>query len=119
MRPAVLSTAHHGIANFDHNKDVAITGVVTEIGRWEGDVLVVDTIGFTSGFIALASNLMYSEELHVEERFALDPETGYLSPFDQPLARPSSTPGRGRKPRACVVSAIARPLARAFTSPVL
>ncbi|NIR59047.1 MAG: hypothetical protein GWO02_05760, partial [Gammaproteobacteria bacterium] len=30
LSPA-LACAHHGIANFDHNKDVAISGVIAEV----------------------------------------------------------------------------------------
>jgi hypothetical protein len=43
------------------------------IGHWEGDVLVVDTIGFAPGVIAIPTR--NSEELHIVERFALNPET--------------------------------------------
>ncbi|MGD8339670.1 MAG: DUF6152 family protein [Gammaproteobacteria bacterium] len=43
------------------------------IGRWEGDVLVVDTIGFQPGVIA--PPVRNSAQLHIVERFSLDPET--------------------------------------------
>jgi hypothetical protein len=43
------------------------------IGRWEGDVLVVDTVGFAPGLIA--GRVRNSEELHVVERFSLDEES--------------------------------------------
>ena len=43
------------------------------IGRWEGDVLVVDTIGFEPGVIA--PPVKHSDRLHVVERFSLNPET--------------------------------------------
>jgi len=46
------------------------------IGRFEGDVLVVDTVGFEPGVIA--PPLRNSEELHIVERFTLDPETHAL-----------------------------------------
>lgn len=42
-------------------------------GRWEGDTLVVDTVGFAPGI--LAGNVPHSDRLHVVERFALDPAT--------------------------------------------
>jgi hypothetical protein len=41
------------------------------IGRWEGDVLVVDTIGFPAGVIV--PPLRHSDQLHVVERFSFDP----------------------------------------------
>jgi hypothetical protein len=43
------------------------------IGWWEGDVLVVDTIGFEPGVIA--PPVRHSDRLHVVERFSLNPET--------------------------------------------
>lgn len=43
------------------------------IGRWEGDVLVVDTVGFLPG--TLAGTTPHSGALHVVERFSLDPVT--------------------------------------------
>ncbi len=41
------------------------------IGRWDGDVLVVDTVAIAPG--VLSPPIMNSEQLHVVERFALDP----------------------------------------------
>ena len=41
------------------------------IGHWEGDTLVVDTIGFAPGF--LNTPVRNSDKLHVVERFTLDP----------------------------------------------
>jgi hypothetical protein len=40
------------------------------IGRWDGDTLVVDTVGFEPGVIA--APVRNSEKLHVVERFTLD-----------------------------------------------
>ncbi len=42
------------------------------IGRWEDDVLVVDTIGFLPGL--LTGQILHSEQLHIVERFSLDAE---------------------------------------------
>jgi Family of unknown function (DUF6152) len=42
------------------------------IGHWEGNTLVVDTVGFAPGM--LASPVASSDQLHVVERFTLDPE---------------------------------------------
>jgi hypothetical protein len=41
------------------------------IGRWEGDTLVVDTVGFLPG--VLSAPIRHSDKLHVVERFTLDP----------------------------------------------
>ena len=43
------------------------------IGRWDGDTLVVDTVGFLPG--TLTGNLPHSGQLHVVERFTLNPTT--------------------------------------------
>jgi hypothetical protein len=43
------------------------------IGRWDGDTLVVDTIGFSPG--SIAGTVAHSDKLHVVERFMLDPQT--------------------------------------------
>ena len=42
---------------------------VHSIGRWDGDTLVVDTVGFLPGSLA------GSDKLHVVERFTLNPAT--------------------------------------------
>ena len=49
------------------------------IGRWEGDVLVVDTVGFAPGVLSADANTLHSAELHVVERFRLDPARPLLS----------------------------------------
>ena len=41
------------------------------IGHWEGDTLVVDTLSFLPGF--LNTPVRNSDQLHVVERFVLDP----------------------------------------------
>jgi hypothetical protein len=43
------------------------------IGRWDGDTLVVDTVGFLPG--SISGNLPHSDKLHVVERFTLNPTT--------------------------------------------
>ena len=43
------------------------------IGRWEGDVLVVDSVGFEPGVIA--APVRNSDQLHIVERFSLDPDS--------------------------------------------
>jgi len=47
------------------------------IGRWEGDTLVVDTVGFLPG--VLNAPVRHSDKLHVIERFTLDPATMLLT----------------------------------------
>ena len=47
------------------------------IGRWENDVLIVDTVGFAPG--VLSPPILNSDQLHVVERFSLDPEKMLLT----------------------------------------
>ena len=47
------------------------------IGRWEGDVLVVDTVGFEPG--VLAAPVRHSDQLHIVERYSLDAEKWVLT----------------------------------------
>jgi hypothetical protein len=47
------------------------------IGRWEKDVLIVDTVGFAPG--VLSPPILNSDQLHVVERFSLDPEKMLLT----------------------------------------
>jgi hypothetical protein len=47
----------------------------TSIGRWEGDTLVVETIGFND-FVQLARGVPHSDKMKIVERFRLtDPDT--------------------------------------------
>ena len=48
------------------------------IGRWENDVLVVDTIGFMERVMIPRANLVTSAEMHVEEQFWYEQETRTL-----------------------------------------
>jgi len=43
------------------------------IGRWDGDTLIVDTVGFAPG--SLAGAVPHGDKLHVVERLTLDPKT--------------------------------------------
>jgi hypothetical protein len=59
-----------------HPADITPSYAGHSIGHWEGDVLVVDTIGFEPGVIA--PPVRHSDQLHVVERFSLDPKTRAL-----------------------------------------
>ncbi len=56
-----------------HPANIKPSRVGHSIGRWDGDTLVVDTVGFLPG--SLAGNLPHSDKLHVVERFTLNPTT--------------------------------------------
>src|SRR5688500_20308671 len=50
-----------------HPPNVKASRAGHSIGRWEGDTLVVDTVGFLPGFIT--TPVRHSNQLHVVERF--------------------------------------------------
>jgi hypothetical protein len=69
----------YGLYNFDrrihigmteHPEDVEPSYAGHSIGNWEGDTLVVDTIGFAEG--VLSPPTRSSEQMHIVERFTLD-----------------------------------------------
>ena len=63
------------------------------IGRWEGDTLVVDTVGFNERFWFDRSGLPHTNQLHMQERFTrvdldtlryeltIDDPGAYTAPF--------------------------------------
>ena len=70
------------------------------IGRWEGDVLVVDTVGFAPGVLSADAVTMHSDQLRIVERFALDSEAGALRRTYVARIRCSSA-GSTRAPTTC------------------
>jgi len=48
------------------------------IGRWEDDILIVDTVGFLPGILNADGRVPHSDQLHIVERFSLDPAAGAL-----------------------------------------
>ena len=61
-------TIHLNMA--EHPATVAPSRAGHSIGRWENDVLVVDTVGFAPG--VLSPPVQHTDRLHVVERFSLD-----------------------------------------------
>ncbi len=60
-----------------HPNDLPLSRAGHSIGYWDGDTLVVDTVAFEPG--SLARGVPHSDQLHVVERFSLDPETLVLT----------------------------------------
>lgn len=60
-----------------HPAGVKPTRAGHSIGRWDGDTLVVDTVGFVPG--VLNAPVRHSDKLHVVERFTLDPQAMKLT----------------------------------------
>jgi hypothetical protein len=61
----------------EHPANIKPTRAGHSIGRWEGDTLIVDTVGFLPG--VLTGSVRNSDKLHVIERFTLDPKTAKLA----------------------------------------
>ena len=61
-------TVHMNLAK--HPATIKPSRAGHSIGRWENDVLVVDTVGFAPG--VLSPPVLNSDKLHVVERFSLD-----------------------------------------------
>jgi hypothetical protein len=62
-----------------HPTDIVPSRAGHSIGRWENDVLIVDSVGFAPGILSSDGRVPHGEGLHVVERFTLDPETLTLS----------------------------------------
>jgi hypothetical protein len=58
----------------EHPADIAPSVAGHSIGRWENDVLIVDTVGFAPGILLADGRVPHSDGLHVVERFTLDAE---------------------------------------------
>jgi len=68
-------TINMNVAN--HPANIKGTRAGHSIGRWEKDVLIVDTVGFAPG--VLSPPILNSDKLHVVERFSLDPDKMLLT----------------------------------------
>lgn len=67
------------------------------IGKWDGDVLVVDTVGLSPGVLNPMAGVMSSSQMHYVERFTLDAAAGTLThewTGTDPLYLKSSISGR-------------------------
>jgi hypothetical protein len=55
--------------NVEHPDDIVPTYMGDSVGRWEGDTLVVDVIGFNDKTWLTGTGTFHSEALHVTERY--------------------------------------------------
>lgn len=69
-------TIHLDQAEFPDVIEASRTGY--SIGRWENDVLIVETRGFLSGILSADARTPHSAEMIVTERFTLDTANGAL-----------------------------------------
>jgi hypothetical protein len=56
----------------EHPARIAPSVAGHSIGKWQDDVLVVDTVGFAPGVLSADAVTMHSAEMHIVERFSLD-----------------------------------------------
>jgi hypothetical protein len=59
----------------EHPKKISPSTGGHSIGKWEGDVLVVDTIGFKPSVLIPIAGIMHSDQMHVVERFSVTGDT--------------------------------------------
>jgi hypothetical protein len=69
-------TIHLGLTG--HPPGIEPSRAGHSIGWWEGDVLVVDTVGFLPGILSADGRVPHSDRLHVVERFEREPDSGGL-----------------------------------------
>jgi len=63
----------------EHPKKITPSRGGHSIGAWDGDVLVVDTVGFSPGVLIPIIGVMYSDQMHIVERFTFDPNAKTLT----------------------------------------
>jgi hypothetical protein len=81
-----VRTIHLGLR--EHPRNLPPTRGGHSIGRWDGDTLVVDTVGLSAGVLIPISGVMFSSQAHVVERFTLDAGAKTLTrtySFEDPL----------------------------------
>ena len=54
----------------DHPKDLLPSYYGDSVGRWEGETLVIDTVGFNEKFWMSRDGLPHTDRLHLTERFS-------------------------------------------------
>jgi hypothetical protein len=72
-----VRTVHMDIQ--EHPKNLPLTRGGHSIGKWDGDTLVVDTVGLKAGVLIPINGVMYSDRAHVIERFTLDAQAHTLT----------------------------------------
>ena len=72
----LVRTIHLGLS--EHPADLTPSTEGHSIGRWEGDTLVVDTVGFSPNAMIPIQEILHSDRMHIVERFRVDYETERL-----------------------------------------
>jgi hypothetical protein len=71
-----------------HPDDLTPTWMGDSVGRWEGDTLVVDTIGFNDKTWISGTGTIHTEQMHVVERYTLndDGSMSWAATVEDPAA---------------------------------
>jgi hypothetical protein len=89
-------------ADFKHPDDLVPTWMGDSVGRWEGDTLVVDTIGFNDKTWVGGGASIHSENMHVVERYTLNDDNSLtlqvMVEDPEALERPHYTGAIFRRP---------------------
>ncbi len=62
-----------------HPNDVVSSRAGHSIGKWDGNTLIVDTVGLSEGYLEGRAGVKHSDQLHVVELFTFDPNEFSLS----------------------------------------
>lgn len=73
----IVRTIHLNLDTHPENVEPSRAG--HSIGKWEGDTLVVDTVGFEEGYLDTRQGIKHSDQLHVVERITLGEDGNTLS----------------------------------------
>ena len=63
----------------EHPGDLVPSRAGHSIGHWDGNTLVVDTVGLAPGYLDGQFGIMHSDQLHLVERFAFDAGNGVIT----------------------------------------
>ncbi len=67
------------LAAAEHPADIEPGVAGHSIGRWEDDVLIVETVGFAPGILSADGRVPHSDQMRIVERFSLDSATMALT----------------------------------------
>jgi hypothetical protein len=73
----IVRTIHLDVAT--HPAKITPSRAGHSIGKWDGNTLVVDTVGFAEGYLDGRGGVKHSDQMHVVEKFTLEPVEGSLS----------------------------------------
>lgn len=73
----MVRTVHLDLTNHPENLESTVEG--HSIGKWDGDVLVVDTVAMAAGALIAQDEIMMSDQARVVERFEYDSESATLN----------------------------------------